>query len=517
MPEQPELTQRIYSSVVLALVWTLAVGGLFFWNNHLSSTHSNQMARTDAINAFNKDQSLRLWAAGHGGVYMEAINGVAPSPYMEHIEERDVMTESGRLLTLVNPATMLNQIMSEYSELYGVQGRLVGLTPLNPKDQADAWEEKAIEAFKNGAKEVEEFTSTGGQDFYRLIRPMIANRQCLKCHGFQGYEPGDVLGGVGIILPMEDYRQRLAKVLQGNFWSHGLTWLLGMIGLTTWHVSGIRSIRERAHARAKLAAAYDNLEQMVAARTTELELSRKKAEEADNTKSKFLASMSHELRTPLNAIIGFSSTIKEEIFGPVGNEKYQDYIDDINSSGQHLLELINDILDVSAIEEGALELFEEEVSLPKVIDDSIHLIKPRMEFGQVTITSSITQSTPLIFVDERRIKQVFLNLLSNAVKFSPEGEKVLISAHLNADTSLSVTVTDNGVGMDSKGIEISLSRFGQTDDDLERKYEGTGLGLPLSRRLMEEHAGTLEIESEKGRGTKITITFPKERVIGVDR
>ena len=508
-----EHTQRIYSSLILALVWSLSVGGLFMWNNHLSTVHTDEMARMDAINAFNKDQSLRRWATKHGGVYLEALQGVEPSPYMEHIPERDVMTDSGRLLTLVNPATMLNMIMEDYSELFGVQGRLVSINPLNPKDMADPWETKAIEAFESGKKEVAEITSTDGKDYYRLIRPMIANEGCIKCHGFQGYEAGDVLGGVGIIVPIDHYRQSLKLIINGNIFSHGLTWLLGMIGLTTWHMRGMRSLQERALDRTKLAAAYDDLEKMVAARTVELEHARTTAEEANNTKSKFLAAMSHELRTPLNAILGFSGTMKEEVFGPIGNKKYKEYLDDIHHSGKHLLNLINDILDVSAIEEGALELTEEKVSLAKVVDESIQLLFPRMEFGKVTITSSIDKTIPPLFVDERRIKQVFLNLLSNAVKFTPEGGNVAVSAQINRAGSLCVRVIDTGIGMDDKGIKISLSRFGQTGDNLVLRQEGTGLGLPLAKKMMEEHGGTLEIVSSKGQGTTVTVSFPKERIM----
>ncbi|HEN47294.1 MAG TPA: PAS domain S-box protein, partial [Mizugakiibacter sp.] len=150
---------------------------------------------------------------------------------------------------------------------------------------------------------------------------------------------------------------------------------------------------------------------------------KEKAETANKAKSDFLSSMSHELRTPLNAIIGFSSTMKEETFGPIGNDKYREYLDDIHHSGQHLLKLINDILDVSAIEAGALELHEENVSLANVANSSINLVKPRADDGGVSVTASIDPQIPLIYVDERRLKQIMLNLLSNAVKFTPKGGK----------------------------------------------------------------------------------------------
>lgn len=238
-----------------------------------------------------------------------------------------------------------------------------------------------------------------------------------------------------------------------------------------------------------------------------------RAQIASRAKSDLLANVSHELRTPLNAIIGFSSTIKEEVFGPIGHEKYREYLNDIHYSGQHLLELINDILDVSAIEASALKLNEENVSLSDIIEWSVNVILPRAEHTQVRLTSVFDPKIPLLFADERRIKQVMLNLLSNAVKFTPEGGAVSVDAQLNNDGTLSFSVGDNGIGMNDDEAITALTAFGQVDSGLNRKHEGTGLGLPLTQGLMELHGGTLDIESIKEVGTLVTATFPKERVI----
>lgn len=234
---------------------------------------------------------------------------------------------------------------------------------------------------------------------------------------------------------------------------------------------------------------------------------------ASRAKSDLIANMSHELRTPLNAIIGFSSTMKEQIFGPIENDKYQEYIEDINHSGLHLLELINDILDVSVIEASALELDEQKVNLARVVESSIRIIRPRAQSGHITISSSINDDIPMLYLDERRAKQIFLNLLSNAVKFSHQDSEVSLSAWLNDNGSLSIAVADTGIGMDEDEIAVALSTFGQVDSGLDRKYEGTGLGLPLTKGLIELHGGTLQVKSKKNRGTFITVTFPKERVI----
>lgn len=248
--------------------------------------------------------------------------------------------------------------------------------------------------------------------------------------------------------------------------------------------------------------------------SAEMELLKAKeaAEAANKAKSTFLSSMSHELRTPLNAIIGFSGMIKEETFGPINNDDYCGYVKDIHHSGQHLLELINDILDVSSIEANALELYEENISLTDIVETSIHLIQPLADERQVRINVHIDPKTPTVYADGRRVEQVLLNLLSNAVKFTPEKGEVTVSAQLNDNGSLSLIVSDTGVGMTEEETKTAISRFGQVENNLNRSHEGTGLGLPLTIGLMEKHDGTLEIKSKKDLGTTISATFPSMRV-----
>ena len=237
------------------------------------------------------------------------------------------------------------------------------------------------------------------------------------------------------------------------------------------------------------------------------------AELANRAKTEFLANTSHELRTPLNAIIGFSDLIKQETFGPLANDKYAEYIGDIHHSGQLLLELVNDILDVAAIESTQLDLNEDVLVVGKIADASFSMVRSRAESGCVALAMSVDEHLPSLIADERRIKQVLLNLLSNAVKFTPAGGKVSLDARIDDDGSMILVVSDTGIGVDQDGIAKALTMFGQVDSGLDRQYEGTGLGLPLVQGLMAAHGGTFEIRSEKGVGTKAAIRFPKERVM----
>ncbi len=236
------------------------------------------------------------------------------------------------------------------------------------------------------------------------------------------------------------------------------------------------------------------------------------AEVASRVKSEFLATMSHELRTPLNAVLGFSEMIRAGTSGPI-DAKYQGYAADIHTSGEHLLALISDILDISKIESGRLELHEERVSLSALVARCARLIAPRAENGEIAIAERLPSDLPDVIVDEVRIKQALLNLLSNAVKFTHTGGRVTVSAHEAADGSVEISVADDGIGMRPEDVPVALEPFRQVDSRLSRPYEGTGLGLPLAKRLIELHGGSLEIETAPERGTCVTLRLPPERVI----
>jgi signal transduction histidine kinase len=243
-----------------------------------------------------------------------------------------------------------------------------------------------------------------------------------------------------------------------------------------------------------------------------LYLAKLHAESANRTKSDFLANMSHELRTPLNAIIGFSEVIKLAMFGPL-TERYRSYGEDIFVSGTHLLSLINEILDLSKLEAGQLELRDDNVDLAETVRACNRIIEPMTEKSKVRLCVAVDDDLPLIRADERRVQQILINLLSNAAKFTPEGGEIRVSASIK-DGGLVIVVGDTGIGMAPADIPKAMELFGQIDSKISRKYEGTGLGLPLCKHLVELHGGTLTIESEVNVGTAVSITLPAERIIG---
>jgi signal transduction histidine kinase len=237
------------------------------------------------------------------------------------------------------------------------------------------------------------------------------------------------------------------------------------------------------------------------------------AEDANRAKTQFLANISHELRTPLNAVIGFSEIIKNELLGAIDEQRYREYAEDIHRSGAHLLQLINDILDLTKVEAGKYDLNEEVCDVAKTISDGIRLMRDLAGNRGLDLNSQIPADLPFLFADERCLRQILVNFLSNAVKFTPKGGRVDVSARLDVDGGLVVGVTDTGIGMARDDIPLALRPFRQLEHSLGRKYEGTDLGLPLVKALLDLHQASLLIESEPGVGTTVSACFPAQRTI----
>ena len=246
---------------------------------------------------------------------------------------------------------------------------------------------------------------------------------------------------------------------------------------------------------------------LVKEREESLRRATRAAEAANAAKTRFLANMSHELRTPLNAIIGFSEIINGQLFGAIGNDRYLDYSGDILRSGRHLLDVINSVLDLAKSESGKMQLDIRPTDMGEVLKDCIPMVREQIaQAGLEFQVSGLDQPLPLSG-DPAKLRQIFLNLLSNAMKFTPQGGRVWLEAKMTAE-GVAVTVGDSGIGMSADDIDVAMQPFGQVDNRLERRYEGTGLGLPLTRAFVELHGGLMRFDSARNQGTRITILFP---------
>lgn len=251
-------------------------------------------------------------------------------------------------------------------------------------------------------------------------------------------------------------------------------------------------------------------------REVKLEFARAEAEAANRAKSEFLANMSHELRTPLNAINGFAEVLAKQMLGPIGRAEYVEHATVILDSGRHLLDIINDVLDLSKSEAGELQLDPTPVNIEEILETCYRMMMEQCRAAGLRFDLEKEPNLPTVMADATRVRQILLNLLSNAIKFTESGGRISLSAMV-ASGNLVLSVTDTGIGMRREDIPRALEPFGQIDSSLTRNYQGTGLGLPLTKRLAELHCGSLVVESSPGFGTMVTVRLPIVHPVGIDR
>ena len=340
---------------------------------------------------------------------------------------------------------------------------------------------------------------------------------------------GDAVGVLQIVVDLSQYNQEIFSYM---IIAGGITLVLLLFAIAlSWGLQGLISkpilrlsatmqrvardrdykVRVRKHANDEIGTLIDCFHEMLARierHDASLTTARLEAEAASRAKSSFLATMSHELRTPLNAILGFSEIMMTETFGPLGSANYRDYTRDIYDSGMHLLNVINDVLDLSKVEAGRLDLNRTDIDVDETVEAALRFFRERSRKAGLTVTAEIEPGLPPIFADERVLRQCILNLVSNAIKFTPSGGTVTVTVRGEPGGWMALAVADNGIGIAEADIPRVLTPFSQADNAYVRKQEGTGLGLPLVKSFAELHGGTFAIKSALGVGTTVTVRFP---------
>ncbi len=509
MSESPEKSGPSYghphfSTLMLVSGLTALVALSLIWNILNEKRHTRTLAIQAARAHFQKDQAFRRWATSHGGVYVPATRRTPANPHLSHIHERDLVTPSGRELTLMNPAYMLRQIMAEYPGLYGVRGRITSLKPLNPMNAPDAWESEALRAFETGKREVMTFTDIDGEPHLRLIRPMLVRKGCLKCHGHQGYEVGDVRGGVGVMVPMKHYLALASDIIRTMAWSHGFFWLLGLLLVAILHRRNQQRHLERMRADREIRRANASLEQRVKKRTAELAA-------INGELDAFAFSISHDLRAPLRAIDGFSQAVLED-YGQTLDDQGRLFLNRLREASQTLGRQIEGILTLSRSTRG--EMRKVRVDISALAAEVVTLLRDAEPERQVDIhiePDLVTRGDP------RLIKILLENLIGNAWKFTAraaDGARIWIES-ADHDGRTMFRVRDNGAGFDMTYAADLFKPFKRLHQ--AREFPGDGIGLATVERIVNRHGGRIEARGRPGEGATFDFILDTDPPTARDR
>ncbi|MFC1467332.1 response regulator [Verrucomicrobiota bacterium] len=480
--------RNVYTlGILLFILWSLIICSSLIWNNCHHNWSLEETLKNVAKSHFEKDVLYRRWNAINGGVYTTISEMTAPNPYLS-TKERDITTPGGQKLTKINPAYMTRQVHELTKNKLNIQGHITSLTPIRPQNVAMPWEADALRSFERGAEQYSSITVIDGIECLRFMQPLITEKGCLKCHAVQGYQLGDVRGGISVTVPTESFRANYRGILRSIYVGHGIVWLIGTIGIFT-------------------STAYRKKQQLIQRQYESfLREARESAESANAAKSEFLSNMSHEIRTPMNAVLGFAEVLK----GKETDHQKLHWVELIHSSGKTLLTLINDVLDLSKVEAGKLELQYGAVSLDSLLDDLTLIFAKKAEDKGIYLKGNVSPDMPIAILDEMRLRQILINLIGNALKFTDHGFIRLDASctfydKTRSSMALTIQVQDSGIGIPKDQQGKIFESFGQTSGQKTAKYGGTGLGLSICQRLVELMGGTIRVDSEEGKGSTFII------------
>lgn len=480
----PEAETAGISFCRIMLLWTLLVAALAGWNAYQCYQSARQAAESAAHHSFGKDLTFRHWATSHGGVYVPITAETQPNPYLSHVAERDIVTPSGRVLTLINPAYMVRQIHERGDESFGSRGHITSLRPTRPENAADPWETVALQAFEKGADEWLSLASIADVPYLRLMRPLSAEAGCLKCHSLQGYQVGEILGGVSVSIPWAPFRQDLLVSLGGIVAGHTGLWLLGLLFTEFSRRSLRQQLDRRRLVEDTLLLRSEELEE----RTAELE--------------RFTYTVSHDLKSPVVTIKSFLGFLEQDLAAADATKISKD-IDYIRSAAEKMNQQLDELLQLSRL--GRHVNPPTCVPFQELVHEALTLVAGRLAVHGVEVRIEPTDLT--LFGDRPRLVEIWQNLVDNAAKYRSAHAPPTIAIGLEQTSAGPVFhVNDNGMGIDPCHHDKIFGLF----DQLNPATEGSGLGLALVKRIVEMNKGQIWVESEGcgAGGSRFRFTLP---------
>ncbi len=498
-----ERGQRVvrWSFLLVFLVLTFLMLGSLIWDIWYYHTGTHRIAATQARAYFLKDQAIRHWVTFQGGIYVPVTTHTPPSPYLEHVPQRDITDDSGRKLTMMNPAYVVRQINEKFAFMYGIGGHITSLKPLRPENAPDEWETQALKQFEAGQKEVVQEVEMGGEKYLRLMQPMITMPGCLKCHAHQGYKEGDIRGGVSIAIPLD----ALYETSHSHCWilaaSHLVLWLL--VGTGIWYTRGV--VLGEMNKRKGIMTERERLLRELSSKTEHMR--------------SIIYTSSHDLRSPMINIKGFTEDLKHNCdklkkmidsqcdkqcqkMGEVIEQDLEEDIDYIDKSITKMDQLLSGLVQISRM--GTMDLQLQDIDMNVLFGRLLPTLEHRVREYNAEID---IEDLPPCRGDERLVNQVFSNLLDNALKYRDPSRRpeICISGRVAGDSAIYVC-SDNGMGIKEEFAEQVFELFHQLDPS--HKAGGSGLGLTIVKQILGRLGGNIYLDTSSSIGATFYVYLP---------
>ncbi len=491
-----------------AIAWTLAIFislGISAWQMH-EAIHN--IATVHARQAYDKEMAFRRWNELKDKAFTIVEQPGQTAVPFDLFVNRTVISPSGRVISTSNIANVPNRFHNPVREHDEFGSRLTGFSPSLPENTPDTWEKNALRSFRNGQPEAVAIVKEGSKEYLRLMRPLVARQSCLQCHTDPDTKAGSVMGGLSIRLPMSIYHTSENHQLAALTIGHTLFWLLGLVGIRI----GTRKINRSRERLQLLLQHTEELNQVLAEETDRANALADREKKASAAKSEFLANMSHEIRTPMNAIIGMAELLSETEL----SQRQRHYVSMFQSAGENLLNIINDILDISKVEAGHIELEQTGFDVIELVVSTCDIMGERAQNRGIQFNIVNGKALPTFVIgDPARIRQVLVNLVGNAIKFTKKGSITVTldtaaeeRAEPGTTTTLRFSVRDTGIGIPEDKLPIIFDNFTQSSSSTTREYGGTGLGLAISKRLVNLMGGEISVSSREGEGSCFSFTVP---------